>query len=324
MAFARRQAIQHILLAARTLTSTAGCSISPGLNAAAAAAVVSSSDRYPTEFQPSRQWGWQKFVRHNSNSASVQQLLEDVSATQLRDALADEAELRPFMTYGELLDFIKAQKAAATEDEAEERAEVLAKAGVVLRFNGMVYLRPQEVAELVYKLLPSDPHKAAHNLEVVEQELAAMDQQHKQIQNHAQRWSRRWLVAGCTALALQLVGFTYLTWWELSWDVMEPVAYMLSLFYSLVAYCYFLWTRSCFEQKEFGDYWEQQVLEKRMAAAGFDLDKYQHLMRTRERYKRYMATKGVQLPSGARQGPEGDDDDHGPAAAAAAAKLKYG
>jgi hypothetical protein len=54
------------------------------------------------------------------------------------------------------------------------------------------------------QLLPSDPHKAAHNLEVVEQELAAMDQQHKQIQNHAQRWSRRWLVAGCTALALQV------------------------------------------------------------------------------------------------------------------------
>jgi hypothetical protein len=56
--------------------------------------------------------------------------------------------------------------------------------------------------------------------------------------------------------ALQLVGFAYLTWWELSWDVMEPVAYMLSLFYSLIAYMYFLWTRSYFEQKDFGDYCE--------------------------------------------------------------------
>jgi hypothetical protein len=35
--------------------------------------------------------------------------MQGVSATQLRDALEDEAELRPFMTYGELLDFIKAQ-----------------------------------------------------------------------------------------------------------------------------------------------------------------------------------------------------------------------
>jgi hypothetical protein len=54
------------------------------------------------------------------------------------------------------------------------------------------------------QLLPSDPHKAANNLAVVEQELAVMDQQHKQIQSHAQRWSRRWLVAGCTGLALQV------------------------------------------------------------------------------------------------------------------------
>lgn len=35
--------------------------------------------------------------------------MQGVSAAQLRDALADEAELRPFMTYSELLDFIKAQ-----------------------------------------------------------------------------------------------------------------------------------------------------------------------------------------------------------------------
>lgn len=35
---------------------------------------------------------------------------------------------------------------------------------------------------------------------------------------------------------------------------------------------------------------EQQLLEKRLAAAGFDLDKYEQLMRTRDRYKRYIAT----------------------------------
>jgi hypothetical protein len=39
---------------------------------------------------------------------------------------------------------------------------------------------------------------------------------------------------------------------------------------------------------------EQQLLEKRLAKAGFDIDKYEHLMRTRERYKRYIATKAAQ------------------------------
>lgn len=35
------------------------------------------------------------------------------------------------------------------------------------------------------------------------------------------------------------------------------------------------------------------MLEKRLAAAGFDLDKYEQLMRTRDRYKRYIATKAA-------------------------------
>lgn len=57
---------------------------------------------------------------------------------------------------------------------------------------------------------------------------------------------------------LQIVVFAYLTWWELSWDVMEPVAYFVSLTYSLVAYMYFLYTRSYFEQKDFKEYCECQ------------------------------------------------------------------
>lgn len=63
---------------------------------------------------------------------------------------------------------------------------------------------------------------------------------------------------------------------------------------------------------------EQQLLEKRMAAAGFDLDRYHQLMRTRDRYKRYMAAKV----------PVGQHTDTVAAAAAAAGaatdgKLKY-
>lgn len=43
---------------------------------------------------------------------------------------------------------------------------------------------------------------------------------------------------------------------------------------------------------------EQQLLEKRMAAAGFDLDKYQQLRRSRDRYKRYLASTQPQQHGG--------------------------
>lgn len=39
------------------------------------------------------------------------------------------------------------------------------------------------------------------------------------------------LQAGCTWLFVQVVVFARLTWWELSWDVMEPIAFILSMCY---------------------------------------------------------------------------------------------
>jgi len=55
-------------------------------------------------------------------------------------------------------------------------------------------------------------------------------QQHPHTTKHVQKIHRH-QKAGCLALFTQLVGFAYLTWWELSWDVMEPIAYMISLSY---------------------------------------------------------------------------------------------
>lgn len=143
--------------------------------------------------------------------------------------------------------------------EAQQRAEALTAAGVVLQFNGMVYLRPHDVTELVYKvgvvggwlcskqeqwhvlgvrsrahvlplpchpacccplhtspaaaqLLPADPAAAQDTLTLVEQELAKMDKQHQQIYSRAQRWPRRWLYAGCAALAVQVRRVSGVSW----------------------------------------------------------------------------------------------------------------
>lgn len=50
-------------------------------------------------------------------------------------------------------------------------------------------------------MLPANVKEAKQDLAQVEKELAVMDKQHRQIQARAQRWPRRWLYAGCAALA---------------------------------------------------------------------------------------------------------------------------
>lgn len=48
--------------------------------------------------------------------------------------------------------------------------------------------------------------------------------------------------------------------WELSWDVMEPFGYIISLFYSLVGYTYFLATKGkTFDLEPFKTFWHQRI-----------------------------------------------------------------
>lgn len=48
------------------------------------------------------------------------------------------------------------------------------------------------------------------------------------------------LWAGLLLLVVQWSLFLRLTFWELSWDVMEPISYFFSSLWGIVAYCYFL------------------------------------------------------------------------------------
>lgn len=91
----------------------------------------------------------------------------------------------------------------------------------------------------------------------------------------------------------QLTGFYWLIWHHLSWDVMEPVAYMCSLGYSFLAYVYFLSKGSELDYGPFLKFWTGQQLTKEMAATGFDSERYQSLLRQSERHRRYLAAQAA-------------------------------
>jgi hypothetical protein len=83
---------------------------------------------------------------------ATQSLLDSIQAAKLVDELGLLAADRAHITYSELLAFIKSHDGADGDDEAHARADALLRAGVVLRLNGVVYLRPAEVAEMVYRV----------------------------------------------------------------------------------------------------------------------------------------------------------------------------
>jgi hypothetical protein len=223
--------------------------------------------------------------------ADVQCLLDSLSAMRLREELAAASDATPYVPFARLLEIVRETGAADTAAEAERVADALVRAGVVLRLGGVVYLRPLEVAEMVLSSVPSDGAAATTRLREIEAELDALDRAHADIVAQARRWPRFWLGAGCAAFAAQLAGFIYLCYWELSWDVVEPIACFVSMGWTLVAWLYFLARGSAFDFDAFDSHWTQAGLERRMAARGFDPERHEQLAMARDRYRRYLAAQ---------------------------------
>lgn len=223
--------------------------------------------------------------------ADVQGLLDSLSALRLREELAAASDATPYVPHARLLEIVRETGAADTAAEAERVADALVRAGVVLRLGGVVYLRPHEVAEMVLASVPSDGSAAAQRLREIERELEALDRAHADIVAQARRWPRFWLGAGCAAFAAQLAGFIYLCYWELSWDVVEPLACFVSMGWTLVAWLYFLARGSALDYDAFDSHWTQAGLERRMAARGFDPERHEQLALARDRYRRYLSAQ---------------------------------
>ena len=84
--------------------------------------------------------------------------------------------------------------------------------------------------------------------------------------------------------------------WELSWDVMEPIAYILGLFYSIIAYAYFLVSRGqVFDLGPMKAFWTSKFKENRIKRLEFDSERHSFLLRLRDRYKRHISHLPMRL-----------------------------
>ncbi|KAG2454450.1 hypothetical protein HYH02_001469 [Chlamydomonas schloesseri] len=221
---------------------------------------------------------------------STNSLLQQVQVLKLRQELDDEAVTKLHIPYTQLLQMIKTSGSAHDDKEAEEVALALHRAGVVMRHHDVVYLRPDEIAEVVMQVLPGGKEDASAKLAKIEEELTDLDKIHEQVDKQAHNVTTRLLTVGYVILFVQLVAFIYLTWWELSWDVMEPIAYIISLFYSLVGYTYFMATKGgVFDLQPFKEFWQTHFKQKKASAVKFDAERYEYLLKMKDRYKRHIA-----------------------------------
>ncbi|CAN4098645.1 unnamed protein product [Withania somnifera] len=163
-----------------------------------------------------------------------------------------------------------------THEEAVGFARVLDEAGVILLFRDKVYLHPDKVVDEIRKavplaLLPEDDPAI--------EELKILQQKKDEIDELAHKHVRRVLWAGLGAGLLQVGLFFRLTFWEFSWDVMEPIAFFITSAGLVVGYAYFLVTS---RDPTYQDLLKRLFLSRQrklMKKSNFDIQRFVELQR---------------------------------------------
>jgi calcium uniporter protein, mitochondrial len=137
-----------------------------------------------------------------------------------------------------------------------------------------------QVVKAIENAIPVRHAAAAAEIDPArEEELRAMEAEKAEIDRAAAARVRRELWCGLTYLVIQTAGFMRLTFWELSWDVMEPICFYVTSMYFMAGYAFFLRTK---KEPSFEGFFESRFAAKQkrvMRARGFDLRRYEELRR---------------------------------------------
>lgn len=179
------------------------------------------------------------------------------------------------ISFDELLRVCMESVEGSSEEEARGIAKLLDESGHVLVFNNTVYLYPYKIARAFEKVIPtpmaakSDP---CEELERLEKEKVEIDQK-------AESRARTELRLGLGFFGLQTAGLMRLTFWELSWDVMEPVCFFLTSIYFMAGYLFFLNTST---NPSFESFFNTRFSARRsrlMKKRNFDIKRFRELRR---------------------------------------------
>ncbi|PKA49609.1 hypothetical protein AXF42_Ash004150 [Apostasia shenzhenica] len=175
------------------------------------------------------------------------------------------------ISYSEFAEICR-EAAGGTDGVAGEIVSALDNSGAVIILRDVVVLRPEQLARAIESVIPmqrrSDP---------LREELRDMEAKKLEIDGKAEMQVKRELWTGLVLVLLQTAGFMRLTFWELSWDVMEPICFFAASFYFIIGYGFFL--RTSREPSFEGLFASRFACRQRrlMKAQSFDLPRFNQL-----------------------------------------------
>ncbi|XP_042877898.1 calcium uniporter protein, mitochondrial-like isoform X1 [Penaeus japonicus] len=143
-----------------------------------------------------------------------------------------------------------------------------------------------DVRQLVNKLymaLNIDQHQVMKERDIVSQieelkaQLAPLEKKRDDLVTAAERRTSILTWAGLGYMALQFGFLARLTWWEYSWDIMEPVTYFVTYGTAIGAYAYYVVTKQDFVLPDVRDRQFLLSFHKKAKKLGMDVSQYNDL-----------------------------------------------
>ncbi|KAL6641275.1 hypothetical protein ACP70R_019456 [Stipagrostis hirtigluma subsp. patula] len=210
-------------------------------------------------------------------SLTVEEARKVLRATQMEAARARlRASGAGAVSYAE---YLRLCCDAAGQDAGPSVARALDESGSVIVLGKTVFLRPDMVVKAIEKAIPVRQTLPVTENDPAREELKAMEAQKADIDRDAASLVRRELWCGLAYLVVQTAGFMRLTFWELSWDVMEPICFYVTSMYFMAGYAFFLRTK---KEPSFEGFFESRFAAKQkrlMRSRDFDLRRYEELRR---------------------------------------------
>eukprot|EP01091_Cochliopodium_minus_P019198 TRINITY_DN8001_c0_g1_i1.p1 TRINITY_DN8001_c0_g1~~TRINITY_DN8001_c0_g1_i1.p1 ORF type:complete len:307 (-),score=94.36 TRINITY_DN8001_c0_g1_i1:37-957(-) len=189
-------------------------------------------------------------------------------------------------------------------NEQETFLSSLHNCGIVLNIKqapNFVYLKPKEVTREFLRVMDPDGQVAhamvlakSQDLELKEQEYQKLKEIKAQLDLKAHSSSRKKVFWTTLGFAIQGVVMARLIWWDLSWDIMEPVAYIMGFSYATLAWGVWSWTR--LDINDYKGVYLNSVSNKQLAfyrRNNFDFEKFKKLEEEIAETKSSLASFGV-------------------------------
>ncbi|EDO31988.1 predicted protein [Nematostella vectensis] len=119
--------------------------------------------------------------------------------------------------------------------------------------------------------------KLLSKLEEIKADLQPMEKLKSELNDKAAKRANFLVWGGLGFMAVQFGLLARLTWWEYSWDIMEPVTYFVGYGTAMACYAYFVITRQEYLYPDARDRQHLLAFHKLSKKKSFDVEKYNHL-----------------------------------------------